>query len=351
MHLKFIHKITPLIVGTLLIISVIGCGTSQKTSLWLSQEEINQFPTEGESFENVVRVANLGQEADISDQNNDHNNQTYAQALLCARGVDDNFCVQAKKGLQDVIGTEENGRTLALGRNLLAYVLAADVINYKEEEFMNWLDEVRHNNLEGRTLISTHEDRPNNWGTHAGASRIAASYYVGDEDDLERAAKVFHGWLGNRDAYSDFSYGGLDWQADPEAPVGINPPGSIRDGHSIDGVLPDDMRRCADGSFQWPPCKTGYNWEALQGVVMQAEMLTRLGYSAWEWESKAILRTVNWLYETTFDNGSNEPAVGDDRWQPWLINFAYDTDFPTERGTQPGKNIGLTDWTHDRERP
>jgi hypothetical protein len=79
---------------------------------------------------------------------------------------------------------------------------------------------------------------------------------------------------------------------------------------------------------------------------MQAELLTRLGYPAWEWESHAIKRSIDWLYRTTFADGKNDPAVGDDRWQIWLINYAYGTDFPAERATQPGKNIGFTDWTH-----
>lgn len=315
-------------------------------SLWLSQAEIDTLPVEGESFENVVSYANRGLTADISDQDNRHDSQTYAAALLCARGVSQDYCVMAEQGLKDAIGTEEGGNSLALSRNLLAYVLAAELIGYRGTEFMTWLDEVRKKNLDGRTLISTHEDRPNNWGTHAGASRIAASYYLGDAADVEAAAKVFQGYLGNREAYAAFRYGGLAWQADPQTPVGINPPGATKNGYNIDGVQPEEMRRCETGEFVWPPCKTGYTWEALQGSIMQAELLTRLGYPAWEWESKALLRAVNWLYDTTFSDGENDPAVGDDRWQVWLINFACGTNFPAERATQPGKNIGFTDWTH-----
>ena len=30
------------------------------------------------------------------------------------------------------------------------------------------------------TLVSTHENRPNNWGTHAGAARAAVARYLGD---------------------------------------------------------------------------------------------------------------------------------------------------------------------------
>lgn len=321
------------------------------SSLWLSQAEIDALPTEGESFENVVAWANKGFSAEISDQNSRHDGQTYAAALLCARGVGQEYCDQAEQGLADAIGTEgsENNsdhRTLALGRNLLAYVLAADLIDYRDPDFLSWLDAVRFKVLNNRTLISTHEDRPNNWGTHAGASRIAAAHFLGDSTDVEEAATVFHGYLGNRDVYIAFRYGGLAWQADPRAPVGINPPGSTIEGHDVDGAQPEEMRRCGTGAFVWPPCRTGYTWEALQGSIMQAELLTRLGYPAWEWESRALYRSVEWLYNTTFADGEIDPAVGDDRWQIWLINYAYGTDYPAERATQPGKNVGFTDWTH-----
>lgn len=322
----------------------------EETALWLTQAEIDALPTEGESFENVVAWANSGLSADIADQNHQHEAQTYAAALLCARGVGEEYCDIAEQGLQDAIGTEgsteEDVRSLPLARNLLSYALAANLIDYRDPAFLEWLDQVRFKELTGRTLISTHEDRPNNWGTHAGASRIAAAYVLGDTADIAAAARVFHGYLGNRDVYVDFKYGGLAWQADPRAPVGINPAGSTLEGQNVDGAQPEEMRRCGTGAFVWPPCRTGYTWEALQGSVAQAELLTRLGYPAWEWEDRALLRAVEFVYNTTFADGENDPAVGDDRWQIWLINYAYGTDYPAERATQPGKNVGFTDWTH-----
>ena len=107
---------------------------------------------------------------------------------------------------------------LALGRELLAYVIAADLVKLPADldpAFRSWLDAVRREDLDGRTLVSTHEDRPNNWGTHAGASRIAVALYLGDRADLERAARVFRGWLGDRTSYASFRFGDLSWQADP----------------------------------------------------------------------------------------------------------------------------------------
>ena len=46
---------------------------------------------------------------------------------------------------------------------------------------------------------------PNNWGTHAGARRVAADLYLGDVTDLADAARVLQGCLGDRASYAGFS--------------------------------------------------------------------------------------------------------------------------------------------------
>jgi hypothetical protein len=120
--------------------------------------------------------------------------------------------------------------------------------------------------------------------------------------------------------------------------VGINPAGAVKSGHAIDGVLPDDQRRA--GGFSWPPPCENYTWEARQGAVVQAELLSRAGYDAWGWSSRALLRSFQWSYA----NGCG--ASGDDTWQPWLVNRAYGTTYAGGNGV--GKNMAWTDWTHGR---
>jgi hypothetical protein len=237
-----------------------------------------------------------------------------------------------------VPGTEGSS-TLALGRNLLSVVLAADLVGYRDAGFANWLRGVIRTSIDGRTLISTHEDRPNNWGTHAGASRIAADLYLGDTADLGRAAAVFRGWLGERGVYAGFSYGELDWQSNPSAPVGINPRGATIDGHNVDGALPDDMRR--SGGFTWPPPAENYVYEALQGALVQAELLSRAGYPAYQWSSNALARAFAWLHSV-----AGFPAEGDDTWQSHLVNARYGTAYPAQVPSRPGKNFGFTDWLY-----
>ncbi|MCB0093008.1 MAG: alginate lyase family protein, partial [Caldilineaceae bacterium] len=283
---------------------------------------------------------------DLSDQNSDANVQVLAKALVYARTGQSSYRDEVINALRIIThnNTESGGRTLALGRELVAYVIAADLIDLGnadadlDAQFRNKLRALLTMDLSGLTLQSTHEVRPNNWGTHAGASRAAVALYLGDSSELARTAEVFHGWLGNRTAYSGFSYGDLSWQADSNNPVGINPRGAIKEGHNIDGALPEEMRR--GGSFQWPPAATGYAWEGLQGALVQAELLHRAGYPVWEWEDRALLRAVEFLYRI------NWPAMGDDAWQLWLVNHAYGVSYPADPAAQPGKNMGWTSWTH-----
>ena len=103
--------------------------------------------------------------------------------------------------------------------------------------------------------------------------------------------------------------------------------------------LPDDQRR--SGGFRWPPPHENYVYEALQGALAQAVMLERAGYAPFAWGDRALLRAFHWLYDE-----ARFSAVGDDTWEPHVVNYYYGTAFPAPVPSQPGKNVGFTDWTH-----
>lgn len=315
--------------------------------IWLRDDEIKALPTSGQAWDTLVGTAEgAAGEADLSDQDSKANVQCLAAALVYARIGQQKYLDRVLPALRKIAGGLPLGRALALGRELCAYVIAADLIDLPavdatlDNSFSIAIEKLLTAPTSGgpANLVKCHEQRPNNWGTHAGASRIAVALYLGDRAELDKAAKVFHGWLGDRTAYTGFTYGDLAWQADPKAPVGVNPKGAQIQGHSVDGVIPDDLRR--GGGFKWPPASTGYPWEAMQGATVQAELLSRAGYPAWNWCDKALLRAAKFLY------GINWPAQGDDGWQPWLVNSAYGTSFPTVASASPGKNMGFTAWTH-----
>lgn len=315
--------------------------------IWISQAEIAKLPMSGPGWTEVLAAADANPGTpSLSNQDSNNSTSIMACALVYARTKDQKYLAKVVAALRTLAGgnLEGGARALALGREIPGYVLAADIANIRE------VDPALHAQLVSKfrslltapcssgpaTLRDSHEERPNNWGGHAAAARIAIALYTEDRAELDAAATVFRGWLGDRSAYAGFKYGELDWQADPSKPVGINPVGATIQGHSVDGAQPEELRRA--GGFTWPPAKTDYCWEGLQGPVAAAKMLHRAGYDAWNWSDKALLRAVTFLYDIGW------PAVGDDQWQPWVINKAYGLNIPTTGGGK-GKNVGWTQWT------
>lgn len=348
-----VAKVAPLVIALLLIGPLQALANppdmdNLAKGIWVDRQAIKGLPTSGPAWDKLKADADrtLGT-PNLANQDDMTNVWVLAKALVYVRTGDPSYRDAVIAACMAAIGTEAGGETLALGRELAAYVIAADLVGLPPEEdarFRAWLGTVRNLIMkDGRTLIQCNEQRPNNWGNMAGASRLAVAAYLGDAADFARAAAIFKGWLGDRSSYASFKYGALDWQADPTQPVGINPHGAQRDGHSIDGVLPDDQRRnaLAGGAFYWPPPKEGYVWESLQGAIAQAIMLRRAGYPVLDWENNALLRAYRWLHEQ-----ADFPAEGDDTWQPYLVNALYQTAFPTVTPSLPGKNVGYTDWTH-----
>ena len=235
-----------------------------RPGIWISKAELQRLPERGPAWRRLEQIARREPgRPDLSNKDDEDDTNTLAAALVAARTCDANLRRKAARLVAQAIGTERGGRTLALGRGLVSYVIAADLIDLRaldprtDAAFRDWLRTVRFERLRPGsrpTLVATHEVAPNNWGTHAGASRIAVDIYLGDTADLARAAAVVKGYLGDRSAYHGFRYGkDLSWQADASQPVGVNPPGAVLDGHAVGGVLPDDMRRgCAQ---RFPPAR------------------------------------------------------------------------------------------------
>lgn len=322
------------------------------TDLWISQEKLAALPTTGAAWERLKTNADeAAGDPNLGDQDSEVNIKILAKALVYARTGEAKYRDEVAAALEVITSnnTEDSGRVLALGRELAAYVVAADLIDLPsyspdlDTRFRSKLRILLTKPLEAwngqKSLRETHELRPNNWGTHAGASRVAIALYLDDKAELEQSALVFRGYLGDLAAYNGFEYAeDLSWHADPNQPTGLNPVGATKDGHNIDGALPEEMRR--GGEFQWPPLETNYPWEALQGAVVQAALLQQAGYPAWDWQDKAILRAVQFLYDIGWE------AEGDDEWITPLINCVYHTTFPVTTPAQPGKTMGWTDWTH-----
>lgn len=314
--------------------------TSTSGYVLIARSDLMARPTSGTSWTTVKAWADkpVGVPS-LSDQTDQDDVVALAKSLVFARTGVSSYRTDAIAMLRSAVGTELAGGSLAIARNAAPLALAADFLGWRDPAWMSWLGGLRTwvNPDRGYTLISNHNRRPNNWGTHAGASRVAIDLYLGDAADLARAAAVFKGWLGDRSSYAGFVYGELSWQESPTTPVGVNPVGSVINGMNSDGILPDDMRRGGTATTVGS-AGVSYTWEALQGAFLQAELLRRAGYPSYQWSNQALRRAVARMYAMGY------PATGDDDWQPSLVNRRYDTAFPASTTTHPGKAFGFADW-------
>jgi hypothetical protein len=306
----------------------------------ISRADLLARPTSGTSWTTLKSWADkpIGV-PNLSDQTDQDDVVALAKSLVYARTGITSYRTDAIAMLRSAVGTEMPGDSLGMARNAAPLALAADFLGWRDPVWMAWLGGLRTwvNPDRSYTLISNQNRRPNNWGTHAGASREAIDLYLGDTADLARAAAVFKGWTGDRSSYAGFTYGELSWQAAPGAPVGINPVGAVINGMNVDGVLPDDMRRGGTATTVGS-AGVSYTWEALQGALLQAELLRRAGYPSYDWSNQALRRAVSRMYALGY------PATGDDDWQPYLVNRRYGTSFAAPATTHPGKAFGFADW-------
>ena len=326
-----------------------GDGTNEMSAagIWISADELVALPTNNVQWTNLVEeAAQVFIGIDISDSDEWADVATMAKALVFAKTGNQQYRTQVIDACADAIGTESGGSSLALGRNLGGFIIAADLVDLPQAadmEFRDWLRTMLTNTMsDSMSLTMAHEAKADDTGTHAGGARAAIAAYLQEWDELDRVVQVFKGWVGDTNSYSGFTYFGtnLTWQADTNAPVGINPLGAEISGVNVDGAMPVALQEVS--GFTNAPPQGDYAYEHLQGALLQAVILSRAGYDVWEWEDEAMLRAYEWVEEE-----ANSAATGDDSWQPFVINQAYQANYlaaPTV--SAHGKNIAPTDWTH-----
>jgi len=378
------------------------------------------------AWANVVAWAERWDDIDVFpdltgfiDEDSDHDVVALACALAWRGSDEEAWRERARLLIEQVVAAPyptAGVSALKPGRNLLSYVLAASTIELAaldpllDAAFRAWIEQVAELDLwvgDGVTRPGTfrayHEQRPNNIGLVVGAARIAVDLYLGGDvhaRHVVEAQRVFRGFVGDDTAYDfpDASFGGTrednSWQPDsrPGRKEGIAPPGAVirSAGLELDvgGCLPEEMRRlgdvtCApcgvvpsilcynradvlDGGFPPGIGATGYPWEALQGLVMQAWLLQACGYDAFAWGDAAIERALRFLYvtyglrsEDTWSDatqpddpgccsGAGDRSRVDDTWVPHIVRAVYGSDFLDDSvlvsGGRPGKNCGFADW-------
>ena len=343
---------------TTITVNPVSTPTGTSTGIWMTKAEIMALPTSGAAWDTLVKAAandtskpNLANIDDYTEVN------ALAKAIVGIRTGNQAMIDQARTSVMAAIGTEKGGDSLGPARLLAPLVSTANLVGLsatQDTQFRSWLSQVRTETYsDGMSIVSDDEKRANNYGAMAGASRIAIDLYLGDKTDLARAVQVFKGWLGDTSAYTGFSFGGpdddLSWQPDPNHPLAILPVGATLNGHSVSGLMPEEMRR--GDTYQWPPVPTTYVWQSLQGAFVQAEMLYRAGYNSgtnnvYSWSNNALLRATKFAYSLG-DQYDPEwyPTTGTSQWLPPLINARYGTNYPENASAPAGKIMGWTAWS------
>ncbi len=328
----------------------------------MPRSELATLPTSGTAWSNLKAVADepLGT-PNLCDQDSKHHLRTLAAALVYARTGVASYGAKARAGVMAALPTQVVGcynATLSLGRQLAAYVFAADYADLSgtaDTTFRTWLSAIRTKVIGGHSvwnsLRRTNELAPGNWGAHAGAARIAADLYLGDTTDLAAAARIARGFLGDRSAYAGFTDNldsdDLSWTCTGSvATYTPENPACSRSGINLDGGFATDISR--GGSLRWPPADPGipYQLESIQGMGLQVEMLYRHGYpDAWSWSNSALKRAAAIVTRSGAAGGTGWNATTASRQMPWLLNRRYGTSIPT-RASGMGRSIGFTDWLY-----
>jgi hypothetical protein len=301
--------------------------------------DVTGLPTTGRAWSNVVEAADADPgEPDITcDQNQrEHPGAALASALIYARTGDTAYRERAIDLIEAAYPTARKceNSILSLGRQLGAYVMAADYADYRDPAFVDWLEGIRSQNLGGHarwfSLVGTAVDTSNNWGIFALASLTAADAYLEDATALERDFRIFHaygagGWSFRRTN---------DYQKRWACPEGFSiNPASCDDPRKEGAAVEDASRTRFPRLGQYPA-------EAAQGYVVQAELLDRQGFPAWDDNDQQVCRNALWR-----ERGDNLNFSNADAYVTWMTNARCGLSQPTDPARM-GRVFGFTDWLY-----
>lgn len=336
------------------------------------------------SFANTSKPAGC-----LTDQFSRANNWALANALVWRATANSAARLKALDAITDVIGKHTTstsgcsgaGRALEIGRNVGAYVIAADMINlpsYNSTEnnrFVNWIGQVQSASYPGSpdadgngtsTLRDCFRHRPDNWGVHCAFTQLTIDIYQGDSAGWNDIAQTFHRYSGNRNIprwdnialSSDFDWAGSeDWSTTPSELRGINLPGTVP-GTQLNGngyIIRDADRAGNPNTSGTCPVFDGHWAGGWSGTMLVTELLQRLyddgrlsGVGAANPKGMtfdAPLRASQALQRV--DNCNSSAISGDDEYARFLTDYLYpDANFPTVGSPAVGKVMAFAEFTH-----
>jgi hypothetical protein len=332
-------------------------------TLLIPRAELMALPTSGAAWELLVADAvGAWGSADASDQNSKHPRFVLAGALVATRTTDPALRQKVVSAIESWWTGPVSSRLLALARQVHGYVMAADLVGYRDPAFLDWLSEVRTRETgthgRWRTLSFTAGNSANNYGTWSLASLIAIDAFIGDAEALARDWAIYRGyglpfasgWSGGPFiATADWSerWSCVASDGTTRTPIGINT-GCAPDRAGLDGAPVEDLSR----SSSYPvPDATGamYAWESVRAMTLQAILLHRAGFDAWNVNDSQLARLVGYLRRTPAEISIDGTLWGYDRyshngWPRWVLNRFLGTSYPVNRPADGDRAMGYSDW-------
>jgi hypothetical protein len=272
----------------------------------------------------------------LADQNNKADVQALAGALVYARTGNAAYRTKVITALEAMWKGPWATDMLALARQTGGWVMAADLVGYRDPGFVSWLSAARtrvvNDHPRWTTLSFTAGNTSNNYGTFALSAMIAADRYLGDAAGVARDWQIFKGYGDSSWSFQTTAGYQAAWNCGRyQAIEGLHcttPNGADQNGAPVEDASRDT----------YPTPHGGYVSEAMQGYAVQGLLLRRAGYDAWGVNDRQVLRVAEfqrrfgiWNYHST------------SYYAAWIINDAYGTTFPAQPAGY-GRTFGFTDW-------
>ena len=345
---------------------VVSIPPQSGNGVWISQAEIMQRPTSGAAWDSIISAAggNWGT-ADVSNQDSNHDQLVLAGAYACARSGQ--FCDKTVAGLKAAIGTEtgSGSRWLAVGRNMLGYTIAADVMRNSghltgtdltsvSNRLANFLTEKLPDNNSGVPETLTPFNSGSNASAQEAAVYTAIARYTGNTQKLSYVWNRYRLYSCDKSSpetvinIDNGFAGGWSFAANKADACAVNPKGSTKNSHNIDGAVINDIVRGA--SFTWPPVPTQYVWTGFRGYLDAAVLLQRAGFPALSISDNAPLRDIQYICYLQNNTPGGWWNLSNPNPSAHLAHSVYGVTFPSGCGIKypvgADMILGFTDWTH-----
>ena len=299
--------------------------------------KIRSAPVDGSAWDRLLAVAdgNMG-DVDLGDQGNQTAARVYGTALAYLRTGEVVYRDKVIRVLaelptaatppRDSAGSQ--GGVLAVARQLPGYLIAAELVGYRDQDFVDFARGIttRHIGGHGRwdDIRFTSGDTANNWGTWSLASRAAIDVYLGADSDLNTVAQIFRRYTGESVAWQGYQpTDDFDptWMCGEQSHwSGINP----ADCDARSGAIVEEVSRSSGSYPSVDDTGLGYSWEALAGSVITAQLLRSAGYAdVYDWGDQALRRAVEFLYDHSASAGTRSTVERD--FVPIAVDKMYGT--------------------------